>query len=103
MTARDWHDDRGSKPELLQGLILGFVPDCLPQFLIIDVCKQLGSPGPKNANDREYFIREIFRLYLDLLRQMFLFRVSVGDQTGSDLTAIKSQIHEAPVCECRNG
>src|SRR5262245_26705013 len=103
MTAGDWHNDCGSKTELLQRLILRFVADCLPQVSIIDVCKQLGSPGLKYANDRQCFVREVLGPYLDLLCEIFLFRIDMGNQTGSNLLAVESQVHKAPVCESRNG
>src|SRR5215831_2191405 len=103
MTAGDWHDDRRSKSELLQRLILCFVADGLPKVCIIDVCKQLGSTRLKYANDRQCFVREILGPYLDLLCEVFLFGIDMGNQTGSDLVAVESQVHKAPVCESRNG
>src|SRR5262245_34086801 len=101
MTAGAWHDDRGSKSELLQRLILRFVADCLPQVSIIDVCKQLGSPSLKYPNDGQCFVREVLGPYLDLLCEVFLFGIDMGNQTGGDLAAVESQVHKAPVCESR--
>src|SRR5215813_6892924 len=103
MTARDCHDDRGSKPELLQRLIFRFVGDRFPHVSIIDVCKQLKSPSLKYANNRQSFVLEVFGPYLDLLCEVFFFGIDMGNQTGSDLVAVESQVHKAPVCESRNG
>src|SRR5262245_19418337 len=103
MTAGNWHDDRGSKPELFYSLIFGFVVGCLPHHFIIDVCKQLGSPRLKYANNGKWFVREVLGAYLDLLGEMFLFRIDVRNQAGSDLVTVESQIYKAPVCESRNG
>ena len=102
MTARNRDNDCGPEAQLPERFKFLIIADRISQFFLAEIVEQFGCTCLENTDDRQCVARKVFGTNLDLLREILLLGIDVGDQRRADLVTLERKINKAPVGKRRN-